>query len=438
MKDRFLDSIRKKMDSYEESVPDGLWDEIISSVPVTMKERKRHAVLPWLYRSAAVAAAVAAGIVVGLNIHRNTSQTLIDIVVPEEGLTSQTNPSSSVHSEEVKTSGDDRCAMKSSQTRLGSLVAQAAADDGEVSGRYVPDQPDGTPLDVDETGAGLLDESRPVNSVTESREISGSAKTSDHDGEDWSGRMSASKDYSRTHQGRRVSASLMFTGAMTSSQLESAFDPQTFYRGSAPAQSEKEGDDESENSTQKSSMRRVQGSKIPSITTDAKHYRPVRIAATARWRITDVFGLESGVTWTRLDSRFTTSAAGVTYSEDKQVLQYVGVPLDFSASFLNDRLFSFYVSGGGLVEKCVSGQVRSSEYVSGTKMNTSSSKLSVDPLLWSLNAGAGAQVNFLPSIGLFVEPGISYHFDDGSSVQNIYKEHPLDFMMTFGLRVSFK
>jgi hypothetical protein len=40
--------------------------------------------------------------------------------------------------------------------------------------------------------------------------------------------------------------------------------------------------------------------------------------------------------------------------------------------------------------------------------------------------------------GLYVEPGISYHFDDGSPVTTVYKDRPLDFNLAFGLCFYFK
>ena len=47
------------------------------------------------------------------------------------------------------------------------------------------------------------------------------------------------------------------------------------------------------------------------------------------------------------------------------------------------------------------------------------------------------QLNLSSVVGLYVEPGVSYYFDNGSSVSNIYKEKPLNFNLEFGLRFSF-
>jgi hypothetical protein len=37
---------------------------------------------------------------------------------------------------------------------------------------------------------------------------------------------------------------------------------------------------------------------------------------------------------------------------------------------------------------------------------------------------------------LYAQPGLKYYIDNGSQIQNIFKEHPLGFDLQFGLRVN--
>ena len=60
------------------------------------------------------------------------------------------------------------------------------------------------------------------------------------------------------------------------------------------------------------------------------------------------------------------------------------------------------------------------------------------PVQWSLNAAIGAEVHFTPFLGLYVEPGVGYFFNDGSSISTIYKERPFNFNFEFGLRFTFR
>ena len=41
-------------------------------------------------------------------------------------------------------------------------------------------------------------------------------------------------------------------------------------------------------------------------------------------------------------------------------------------------------------------------------------------------------------VGIYVEPGIGYYFDDNTNVRTIYKEHPVTFNLNVGLRLNFE
>ncbi len=185
---------------------------------------------------------------------------------------------------------------------------------------------------------------------------------------------------------------------------------------------------------------RPSGEPVPiqsyALKTDAKHYRPVTFSVLAKWQFTETLGLESGLSWTMLSSRFTTSSA-TSQIADQQTLQYIGIPLNMTFSFLDTRLFTIYAAMGGMVEKCVDGRVKHSEYVSDKLLLSYVDKVSVTPLQWSVSGGAGIQANFSDNLAFFAEPGLSYHFRNDSQVGTIYREHPLDFRFSFGFRVTF-
>lgn len=185
---------------------------------------------------------------------------------------------------------------------------------------------------------------------------------------------------------------------------------------------------------------RPSGEPVPiqsyALKTDAKHYCPVTFSVLAKWQFTETLGLESGLSWTMLSSRFTTSSA-TSQIADQQTLQYIGIPLSMTFSFLDTKLFTIYATMGGMVEKCVDGRVKHSEYVSDKQLLSYVDKVSVTPLQWSVSGGAGIQANFSDNLAFFAEPGLSYHFRNESQVGTIYREHPLDFRFSFGFRVTF-
>ena len=97
-----------------------------------------------------------------------------------------------------------------------------------------------------------------------------------------------------------------------------------------------------------------------------------------------------------------------------------------------------YASAGTMAEFCVSGR-SSTEYVSDqTIMKRTETDMKDSRPQWSVNAAAGVQYNFSNLLGLYVEPGVSYYFDNGSSVSNIYKDKPFNFNLNLGLRFTIR
>lgn len=154
---------------------------------------------------------------------------------------------------------------------------------------------------------------------------------------------------------------------------------------------------------------------------DIEHHQPVSVGVSVRKSLGRGFSLETGLTYTLLSSDV--KLVDKDYSVD-QKLHYLGIPLRANWNFLDKKLFTLYVSGGGMVEKCVYGKL-------------GSEKETVKPLQFSVSGGVGAQVNATKHIGFYVEPGVAYFFDDGSSVQTIRKENPFNFNIQAGIRFTY-
>ena len=63
--------------------------------------------------------------------------------------------------------------------------------------------------------------------------------------------------------------------------------------------------------------------------------------------------------------------------------------------------------------------------------------LTVYPLQFSVSGAVGAQFNATMLIGVYVEPGVAYFFDDGSDVQTIRKDTPFNFNLQAGIRFTY-
>lgn len=166
--------------------------------------------------------------------------------------------------------------------------------------------------------------------------------------------------------------------------------------------------------------------------TSVKHHMPVTIGFSLDWNLDKNWTLETGLNYTLLSSDIRSGSK--SYVEKTQKLHYVGIPLKIRRSIWQNRWFSVYASVGGAVEKCVSGRLESVTVTNGGNRTSERTSLEVDPLQWSVAAAAGAQVNFTSRLGLYLEPGVAYYFDDHSGVETIRKEHPFNFNLQLGLR----
>lgn len=177
----------------------------------------------------------------------------------------------------------------------------------------------------------------------------------------------------------------------------------------------------------------------PEVQEEYSHKIPVKVGLTARYNITGRLGVETGLTYSVLSSsvKIGNSETGKNWSTGRQTLHYLGIPLNISFNILNSRYVNIYVTGGGMMEKSISGSIKTDEYVDGKFARTLTSKISPKGLQWSVNAAAGVQANILPQLGFFVEPGVSHHFKNSSRVRSIYTDKPTDFSLGFGLRYSF-
>lgn len=168
--------------------------------------------------------------------------------------------------------------------------------------------------------------------------------------------------------------------------------------------------------------------------TEVKHHMPVSVGANVKWNINDYWGIESGLNYTYLYSELQSGAN--SYVEDKQKLHYVGIPLKLHRSIWGNKTFAFYVSAGGMVEKCVSGTLETVCVDKHRGKSSESESIEVKPWQMSVMASLGAQVNFLKFMSLYVEPGMAYYFDDNSELMTIRKEQPFNFNLQFGLRFN--
>ena len=489
MKDGMFDDIRKKLEFLEEEAPGGLWEGIESSLPPAAAplERKNVRSLRWLWMPA-VAAAAALAVFLLLPAQEETEDGSLLAGLPEQvaGEESRTEDSQQIVWEEVNPSEVYSSAEAGTLAQAVPVLEQEPAEecslpvpgerntlsltpvaaDGKSDASETPSMADGKndasealavaegKSDASETSAVAEGESEAAAASAVVQPESAVSSASSDGKPDSSEREDDRRvtmeifpddfpDFEPESAGKRnrfaalrpQSISAGASGFMTQSRMENTYSPVSTFNTLNSKAPSGDGIGLAVPASDRPSGEPVQVQSY-ALKTDAKHYRPVTFSVLAKWQFTETLGLESGLSWTMLSSRFTTSSA-TSQIADQQTLQYIGIPLSMTFSFLDTRLFTIYATMGGMVEKCVDGRVKHSEYVSDKLLLSYVDKVSVTPLQWSVSGGAGIQANFSDNLAFFAEPGLSYHFRNDSQVGTIYREHPLDFRFSFGFRLTF-
>ena len=476
MKDGMFDDIRKKLEFLEEEAPGGLWEGIESSLPPAAAplERKNVRSLRWLWMPAAAAAAALAVFLL-LPAREETEDGSLLAGLPEQvaGEESRTEDSQQIVWEEVNPSEVYSSAEAGTLAQAVPVLEQEPAEECSLPVPREKNTLSQTPLtaegksdasealavaegksDASETSAVAEGESEAAAASAVVQPESAVSSASSDGKPDSSGREDDRRatmellpdelpDFEPESAGKRnrfaalrpQSISAGASGFMTQSRMENTYSPVSTFNTLNSKAPSGDGIGQAVPASDRPSGEPVQVQSY-ALKTDAKHYRPVTFSVLAKWQFTETLGLESGLSWTMLSSRFTTSSA-TSQIADQQTLQYIGIPLNMTFSFLDTRLFTIYATMGGMVEKCIDGRVKHSEYVSDKLLLSYVDKVSVTPLQWSVSGGAGIQANFSDNLAFFAEPGLSYHFRNDSQVGTIYREHPLDFRFSFGFRVTF-
>ena len=158
-----------------------------------------------------------------------------------------------------------------------------------------------------------------------------------------------------------------------------------------------------------------------------KHNMPVSFGATVSYALNDRLALTSGLVYTLATSSFEHGTSS-NASKDEQTLHYVGIPLTASYTIWGNSWLKTYVNAGGQADFNVSAKVETEGHT--TDRDKDRAQLSV-------GAAAGVQLNVIKQMGVYVEPGVRYYFDNGSNVQTVFKEHPCNFSLQMGLRWNF-
>lgn len=169
--------------------------------------------------------------------------------------------------------------------------------------------------------------------------------------------------------------------------------------------------------------------------TSRRYYQPVSFDLGVSCDLDRGFFVQSGLSYTCLVADMESETGGNSY-DMRQTLHLVGVPLKFGYRLVDNNILEWNVNAGGKVEKVVAGKTSTGFSVNGSERTSMSSSIDSRPVYWSLSASTALMYKIGRNTGLFVEPGLSYYFDNGSGLESIHDTRPFNFRLSIGLRLS--
>ena len=420
MKEDRLKDIRDKMSDYEVEVPQGLWSAIDSAVG------RRQQKMLWI-RAGRYAAAAVVVAVIGLGIY---------ILQPDSTLVvhSESNPNTraqasannapAVTSDDADPGNNSAAEIRASEFEHTPYATLAEAKPVIVEGvegtSSMQIKSDGEslnvlPVDSNESASEAFTHSLPPISHEVKRD-----KTVTYNS-----RQRDRQQQQEAYDSGRLAASLYTTAGTggTSMQRYTSFGLMGIDPGDA-------------NWKDDPYMWMLVTNKGHLADRRVRHRLPVHAGASIAYRINDRVSVETGIAYSYLSADIHEGSDSY-YFAGEQSLHYVGIPVGVRVRAMSWKNFDIYVGAGFEADKCVSGTLKKSYVINGQTRDDGHESISIRPLQWSVNAGAGVQYNISSMVGIYAEPGLSYYFDNGSNIETIYSEKPLNFNLNIGLRVSF-
>lgn len=422
MKTNWQKDIHDRLGSYEKDAPEGLWEGISRELPklndggmLTDKPQRTAKFRMW--RVAGVAAAASVALVIGYNFLGNDVQDNINIPTNTTNhhnmLASNKKPlgnePTDICADQVTHSADD---LLSDQPKLANASTEQptlASASTETNVKEIGSKEENSKKENGQTE--VKPEKREDNRML--RKNQDDALLAYNDVTERSGSTDAPSRWS-------VSTGAM--GGLGASGTTTAYGDYLVL--SCPGGA----DTKDSPMLDMSSVNRDEETK-----TEYEHHLPIRIGLSVAYALTDRLSISSGLTYTRLSSDIKDASRESKYIGEQR-LHYVGIPVNVSYKVASSRWISLYGTAGVLAEKCVSGTTDEGYVENNTMKYTNTHDISSKPLQMSVNAGVGIQFDFIDNVGIYAEPGLSYYFDDGSALQTIYKEKPLNFNLNVGVR----
>ena len=417
--DKWINRIQQKMEHYEADVPEGLYDDIVAEMqrrgqkPLASTSHKAPVVPLWTQRIAALAA-VAAAVVVAVFVLTPSA--------PEMAPTASLPTTHAVQPSAVATATDAQTAGEPSS--LVSAVRRWKATLSPTSVREVMLADNTTPAastpiyNIEPEPECEVMEQRPTDA--DSQTATKPAATSKPVSPSGSTVRKTERrviHYPSTRRSHPMSIGAYVRGAQSGNSVIPSKVPDG---GGFLADNDVYGSGDM-----------IHPSRVPMLPMGRSggrthHKLPVKGGLSLRYSLDDRWSVQTGVNYSYHSSEIEMGGEDID-----QQLHFIGVPVAVGYNVWGNRHVNVYLTAGGEVEKLVKGR-RTVSYT-GQQRNEDV-KMSRPQL--SVQLSAGAEYRATRAVSLYIEPGVSYHFDNGSGVSTIYNDKPFEFGLSMGVRVD--
>ena len=444
MDNRWTEQFKDKMKDYQEVAPDGLWNDISDAVIIQQKRRRTLVLARWV-AGAAVAASVVLGIVYMTYVPAvddafgliPDEPSLADSALDGPDVDGLLLADSALAGPDVDDPVLDGLLLADSAPDGGvpegsvlvdpirgdSLSDYSLQDDPSSDGPASDDPTSNDPTSNDPSSDGSFSDGSAPD-VPSPEEITGQSNPILAENKEIAAIEPAQGIDGKAAKGRRISLSACVSSG-TGNTLSAAG-----YSGSVPAASVSTFGANPENDIR-------MFNRTKEVTTGTDYRQPVNVGVMVNCYLSERWSIGTGLEWSWLHSSFR-EGSQTYYVSRVNDLHYLGIPLKLNCDLWKRNGFKVYAAAGGMVQKCFIGK-QVEEYIYNSATGKSEMKeLCERQMQWSVCAEAGIEYDFSPFAGVYFEPGATWHFDNGSSVDNIYKSRPLNFSLSVGIRFNFQ
>ena len=172
-------------------------------------------------------------------------------------------------------------------------------------------------------------------------------------------------------------------------------------------------------------------------TTQNNHRQSARLGVGVKVNFLPHWGVESGLTFTTLNSTFETTRGNSTQIVERE-LHYLGIPLYLHFNALQWRRAGIYLAAGPMYEFTNESTESFSTRLNGKLISSATDNTLQKDHRWSFNLDAGLQLEFMENNAIYIQPGFSYHFPQQVvpvDLQSYYTTRPASFNLTIGYRL---